>query len=303
MTVPIERPDHVGASGDSWSVFWPRFALQSAARANRRRHATRHVARIVTLYLLDVLGVLGAMALMVLISPADGWGHVVRWDNPAAGALSVLAQNVVAVCSGLFLMNAYEEGDAVSDASRVALGVALGLLVLHWPMLWRDGAGFFTSYIPSVVVYAIAVWIVRRVSDRSLRVLWPSVIEPARAMFVGSAEEVEAVMQRCPLKGLHALIPVAQLDLARADRAPGAEDVVGIGRIGLESLESRLQTAIRNHAIDTTLLCSQFDDDELSQIVGTSEAAGCRVIALSRTYSVSQRGPTLKTMGRCRSSS
>lgn len=284
MTIPGERVDGIRARAEGWMGFLPRLALQSAARANRRRHATRHLTRLLTLYALDAFGVLVAMTVMMMISPREGWGHVVRWNDPAVGALSVFAQNVVAMCAGLFVMNAYHEGDAVQDAGRVVPGVALGLLVLHWPMIWHDGMSLFTSYLPSVAVYGLSVWFIRRVSDWTVHSLWSQMAEPSRALFVGSPEEIESEIRRSPMKGPHALIPVARIDLT------GSGDV--------DDIASRLESLISKHDVDTTLLCSQFDDDALGKIVGTSEAAGCRVISLSRTYSLAKQRPRMTTYDR-----
>ncbi len=290
MSIPIDGTQHAGLRADGWIRFLPRLALQSSARANRRRHATRHVARLGTLFTLDAVGVLVGMTLMVLLSPVDGWGYIVRWNDPAAGGLSVIAQYVVALCSGLFLMNAYKEGDAVQDWGRVVPGAAVGLLVLHWPMLWNDGGALLTSYLPSIVAFGGSIWSVRRVSDWLLHVLWSRMAEPSRALFVGTPAEVEFAMQRSPMKGPHALVPVARLDLSHA--TPTDDDATA------DPLEQQLQAAIHDHDVDTTLLCSQFDDNALTRIVGTSEAAGCRVISFSRAFSVAKLSPTLTTYDR-----
>jgi exopolysaccharide biosynthesis polyprenyl glycosylphosphotransferase len=289
VTIPVDGAQHHSGRADGWIRLLPRLALQSSARANRRRHATRHLTRLGTLYLLDTVGVLLGMTLMMLLRPDEGWGHIVRWNAPGAGGVSVLAQYVVAVCAGLFLMNAYKEGDAVQDWGRVFPGAALGLLVLHWPMIWTDGGAVFRSYVPSVAAFGGAIWFVRRVSDWSLHLLWERVAEPSRALFVGTPAEVEFAMQRSPMKGPHALVPVARLDLSVSAGGTGGS---------ADPLETQLQSAIHDHDVDTTLLCSQFDDDALTRIVGTSEAAGCRVISFSRAFSVAKLSPTLTTYDR-----
>lgn len=278
----MDGAQHAGLRADGWIRFRPRIALQTSARANRRRHAARHLARLGLLLMLDTVGVLAAMGVMVLLNPVDGWGFIVRWNDPSIGAFSAVAQYVVALCSGLFLMNAYKEGDAVQDWGRVVPGVSVGLLVLHWPMIWNDAGALLHSFLPSIAVFGGTIWAVRQVSDWSLHRLWSQWAEPARALFVGTPAEVEYAMQRSPLRGPHALVPVAHLDLTSTQ----------------DCLETQLQAAINDHEIDTTLLCSQFDDNALSRIVGTSEAAGCRVISLSRAYSVAKLSPTLTTYDR-----
>lgn len=296
MTLPAERSEpSTPPLATGWSAFWPRLRLQTSARHNRRRHATRRSLQLGTLLLLDVVGVLVAMLVMLAVDPSVGWGYVVRWNDPAAGVLSVLAQHVLAVLAGLLLTKAYVLDDAALEPGRVTLGVALGLLVLHWPMLWHDGGTFVTSYVPSVAVYATSAWLSRRAGERSLRALFPIVAEPARALFVGSLDEVESAMQRSPLKGPHAIVRVAALDLSHTalDHSHTARNGNGRAR----ALESRLQAAIHDHDVDTTVLCSQFTDEELSQLVVTSEAAGCRVISVSRTWEVSRRRPAVRSYG------
>ncbi len=64
------------------------------------------------------------------------------------------------------------------------------------------------------------------------------------------------------------------------------------------ALDDLLQSTIHDHDVDTIVLCSQFSDAELLHIVGTSEAAGCRVISMSRAFRVAKRGPTLRSYGR-----
>ncbi|MEO6445108.1 MAG: sugar transferase [Gemmatimonadaceae bacterium] len=269
---------------------WPRRELQSAARTNRRLHARRHLARLVRLYLLDAAAVGLALFAMLVIDPANGWETVVRWNDPAASALSVLAQHVIVIFGGLFLMKAYEEGDAVADVGRLVPGVALGLLVLYWSMLWHDSHTFFSSYLPTVGLFAATVWVERMLSDRSFRVAsWPSVLEPARGLFVGRVQDIESAIRRGPLKGRHAVASVAQLDVSRAMRGVSH-------RLG--SLDELLQATIHDHDVDTIVLCSQFSDAELLHIVETSEAAGCRVISMSRAFGVAKRGPTIRSYGR-----
>jgi exopolysaccharide biosynthesis polyprenyl glycosylphosphotransferase len=288
MTMPAERSEPSARFATGWSGVWPRVGLQTSARHNRRRHAARRSLRLGTLLLLDFVGVLVAMLGLLAIDPSAGWGHAVRWNDPAAGTLSILAQHVLAIMVGLLLTKAYVLDDAVLEPGRVSLGVALGLLVLHWPMLWHDAGTYTTSYILSLAVYATAVWLTRRLGERALRTIFPSVVDPARALFIGSHDEIEAAMQRSPLTGPHAIVRVAALDLARTGRN-------GNGRA--RTLESRLQAAIHDHDVDTTMLCSQFSDEELSQLVVTSEAAGCRVLSVSRTFDVSQRRPAVRSHG------
>ncbi len=216
MTVTLKRSELSPAEP---TPPWPRWELQSAARTNRRRHARRHLAQLARLYLLDAAAVGVALFAMLVIDPANGWGSVVRWNDPAASALSILAQHVIAIYSGLFLMKAYEEGDAVTDVGRLLPGVALGLLVLYWSMLWQDSRTLFTSYLPTVALFAATVWVERLLSDRSFRVAsWPSVLEPARGLFVGRVQDIESAIRRGPLKGRHAVVSVAQLDASRAMR-------------------------------------------------------------------------------------
>jgi len=288
MTMPAERREPSARTATGWSGVWPRVGLQTSARHNRRRHAARRSLRLGTLLLLDSVGVFVAMLVLLAIDPSSGWGRVVRWSDPAAGTFSVLAQNVLAIMVGLLLTKAYVLDDAVLEPGRVTLGVALGLLVLHWPMLWHDGSTVLASYLLSLAVYATAVWMARRLGERSLRLLFPSVAEPGRALFIGSPDEIEAAMRCSPLTGPYAIARVAELDLSRVRQGTN-------GRA--RTLESRLQAAIHDHDVDTTVLCSQFSDVELSQLVVTSEAAGCRVISASRTYVVSHRRPAVRSYG------
>jgi Bacterial sugar transferase len=286
-----ERPERNALSTPGiaeWSGISPRIQLQASARDNRRRHAARRTLRLGTLLLLDSVGLIVAMLVVVAIHPSAGWGHVVRWNDPAAGVLSVLAQNVVAVIAGLFLTNAYVQDDAVRAPARVTFGVALGLLVLHWDMLWHDGSSLLTSYVPHLVAYAALVWLSRRVGEGSLRALVPSASEPARALFVGSLDEIEAAVRRSPRTGPHAIVRVAGLDPSHVRRNSD-------GRT--RTLESQLQAAIHEHGVDTTVLCSQFTDEELSQLVVTSEAAGCRVISVSRIFDVARQRPAVRSYG------
>lgn len=322
MTIPLERQDGVSAAraaGARPSVQAPpsfatahvtgrigaeepvqespRAQLQLTARENRRRHAIRRSAWLVSLLLLDALAVFAAMALMMLVVPADGWGHVVRWSDPGASSASAFAQNVIAICSGLLIMNAYQEGDAGREYGRVLPGTALGLLVLHWPIIWHEPSAAFASYLPSVLLYGGSVALVRHVSERAWQAMFPTASEAPRALFVGRPHEVEALMQRNPLKGADAMVPVAQLDLSHATARDGASTPVN-GDGDITRVERVLQTTIHDHDVDTVLLCSHFDDDRLAQIVVTAEAAGCRVLCLSRTYFVSKRSPKLKTYDR-----
>lgn len=274
MTLPMERADGPTLFGGGWAAQGPRVALQTAARTNRRWHAMRHATRLGTLVLADVVGIVGAMLLMVVVNPAAGFGQVGHRYDPTAGALARVAQAVVAVCSGLWVLRAYESGDTDHDLRRVVFGVSVGLLVLYWAMLWQDGGTLLDAYLPAVAIFGGSIWASRQLRQRVLRHVWPHSLEPARVLFVGSAREIEAVMQRRPFHGVHAVAPIAHLDLAHERAIHGSDAGV---------IESLLQASIHDHEIDTTLLCSQYTDDELSRIVGTADAAGCRVISLSRT--------------------
>lgn len=286
MAAP-EAIDRVLGRSEPWAPFWPRFALQSAARTNRRRHALRHATRLARWHLFDIVGVAAATSLTLAARAMSGNHDLLRWiESPTTGV--VFAQCIIAVWSGLAVVRAYEDGDAKNSPSRVAFGVALGLLLLHWSLLWRDGTTVLTSYLPAVALFTACVWSARTLGCHLLEEYVPSVTQPARALMLGRPNDVAAAMLRSPLTGANGLVAVAQLD-------PAGIATVGAGPL---ALESTLQTLIHEHDVDTTLLCGQFDDLELSQIVGTAEAAGCRVISMSRTYSVSNLSPKLKTYGR-----
>ncbi len=290
MTVPLERIER-GIPRAPWrsepaTVAPPRRVLQNDARSNRRRHAMRRTAQLASLSALDAAGIAIALFCFSLARMIVGVNEPLPWMEPGASLISVVVQSVVAVFVGLVLMGAYEEGDAQHDTGRVAAAVALGLLFVNWSLIWRQHSAIFTSYVPSVLVYATSIVLVRRRGIAWIQRHWPRATQHGRTLFVGRPTEVQAAMERTPLKGPNALQPVAQLDIGSTHAMNGTT---------AQSPTDLLQKAIHEFSIDTTVLCSRFDDDELAQIVGTAEAAGCRVIALSRTFSVAKLSPTLKT--------
>ncbi len=288
MTVTFPRSDLEWTDS---TAPWPRGDLQAAARTNRRLHARRQLAQLARLCLLDAAAVGFALFMMLVIDPTNGWGSVVRSNDPGASTFSIVAQHIIAIFSGLFLMKAYEEGDAATDFGRLLSGVALGLLVLYWSMLWQDWRTLFTSYLPTVALFASTVWVERLIGARS-RVLssLSSVFEPARGLFVGQTQDIKSAMQRGPLKGRHAVVSVAQLDVSRVTSRDMSHD--------FGPLDDLLQSTIHDHDVDTIVLCSQFSDAELLHILGTSEAAGCRVISMSRAFRVAKHGPTIRSYDR-----
>jgi exopolysaccharide biosynthesis polyprenyl glycosylphosphotransferase len=258
----------------------PRTILQQSAHRNRYAHALRLCARVGGLLAADLLSLTFAIELIVRSSLGafPQWMHLESWQHIE------FPQTITAICAGLFLSGTYRGGDARRDASRLASGTGLGLLIAFWQPLWGDFVMHVGSALFGAVVLIPVVVAVRLVTNRFARTIRPE-FKSARTLLVGNEEEVALVRKTMPLDGANAFVLKAQLD-------PSAM------RAGGEALQSRhglddLPRMIKNNDIDTIVLCGQLADRTLSHIMVYAEAAGCRVLSPSRAFMLANLIPSV----------
>jgi len=263
----------------------PRTMLQRSAQRNRMSHALRAFVRVSLLLLGDIAALAITMELLAWSSQVTlGFGleHLLHLDTWVA---TPRVETIVAICSGLFLAGTYRGGDPRRDANRQASGIGLGLLMGLWQWLWSNFAYMIGSVLVGAVALITAVVLLRWAANRAFMWMRPGKRTPFRTLLIGSDVEA-AQFQKSMLTTDGVPFPsVARLDPSFRSRASDDRaDCYGI---------DDLPTAIAEHEVCTIVLCGQLDDVILSHLMRFADAAGCRVLSLSRAFALANLTPSV----------
>jgi exopolysaccharide biosynthesis polyprenyl glycosylphosphotransferase len=259
--------------------------LQRRSEAAMRQRMSVVAARVTLLLLCD-------LALLGVVRLAFG---LVRDDALLGRPLAALAaalipmhsypgtQVAVAVALGLLVFDNYGRGRRRRDARSLVAGSTLGLALVFWARLWGDGAdaaGFVGFVAAAAALGGLFVAERSAIQFVVVRRLWGEELQPLRALVVGSAAFARRV--RADATGADAataaagITVVGHVDVAESGAA--AEDA--LGGVG------DLVWLVQHHAVDTLLLDDGVDDALFADLLHIGDAAGCRVVALSRGFPV-----------------
>jgi exopolysaccharide biosynthesis polyprenyl glycosylphosphotransferase len=195
---------------------------------------------------------------------------------------------VVALLVGLAVAGTYARGDHRRDAKRVLAGVALGTALALWHSLWiRDFAAFIVHYGLAVAVVGGALVGTRLLIDRIVALLNGWVRPAERVLFVGDPSDRDTADASAQLL-LKERMEFVGWVINDATNGNGN----GNGRAALGTAED-FWRVLRDVHVDTVILSGAFDDELFDLIVEASQAAGCRLLAVSRYEGVGRLRPSL----------
>lgn len=261
--------------------------LQRRSEAAMRQRVSVVFARVALLLLCD-LALLGVVRLAFGFVRDDALlGHGVA---ALAAALIPLhsypgLQVAVAVALGLLVFDNYGRAQRRRDARTLMAGSTLGLALVFWARLWGDGASL--AGMVGFVLAALALgglFVAERNAIQLViaRRLWGDELQPLRALAVGSAAFARRVREDGSVAATDTagIFVVGHVD---ADDGPAAEDA--LGGVG------DLVWLVQHHAVDTLLLDDDLDAALFADLLHIGDAAGCRVLALSRGFPVADFVP------------
>lgn len=253
-----------------------RLALTWHARQMMRRHVVRAALRVLVL-------VAGDLAVLLVLRFVLRGIRDVGWFGSAAAAVAnqmvpqgalPLVQLLPAVVLGLAVLDNYGSSDRRRDAGRLAAGAAFGLVLPFWGYLWSHPS--FLA-VPGFVLLAAAISISllweRQLIDGAVRRFWPNGPGAARALLVGRSEETVRALEHPAISDAREFAVSGMFDPERSRLS------------GVAGVRDLCQTIKRCRA-DTLVLAGILDDEAFSVVIDAAGAAGCQILALTRSFSL-----------------
>ncbi|WNG34208.1 sugar transferase [Archangium violaceum] len=287
---PVPPPGTTTVSGRFLAVkpLWlvpPRVVLQRRASRTLLMHALRATSRVLLLLATDVAAFLMArLALGVVqtshkLEPLDA---ATRWAVPPLGSAGGW-QMGAALVVGLLIAGAYHSGDDWRSSRRIFSGVLLAVGLVLWRDLWLRGiAPVIVHYVTAVVGLSASVMVTRALLDRIIARLirMPAFHSPAeRVMLVGDPDDPSCKRVRERLEHFGVLEVVGWV----SPHVPVLPDVPGPDRTEaiLGSVDD-LWNVLQHNSVDTVVMCSLVDDEQLKLLMEAVVSAGVRLLAVSR---------------------
>ncbi len=205
-----------------------------------------------------------------------------HWLGPTIASLSKQmippgalpsVQLVPAVLLGLIVLNNYGSSDARRDAPRLLAGATLGLTLPFWSYAWSN---FSPIALPGFIIVAAIVGcgliLERYVIDRLVRTFRPISPHAARALVVGSSEEVIRALQHPALADGREFAIGGFFDPKSIHMSP--HDVADLCR------------TLERCQVDTMVLSGPLNDEAFATLIDAASAAGCQVLGLARAFSL-----------------
>lgn len=285
---PVPPPGTTSASGRFLAVavkpLWlvpPRVVLQRRASRTLLMHALRATSRILLLLIADIAAfLLVRVAVNVVqtsqkLEPLDA---ATRWAVPPLGSAGGW-QMGGALVVGLLIAGAYRSGDNWRSLRHIVSGVLLAAGLVLWRDLWVRGiAPVVVHYFTAVGGLGAAVMLNRFVLDRLVARLIriPAFHSPAeRVMLVGSPDDPACQRVRERLEHFGVLEVVGWVS-PTVPQLPAD----GPGKV-LGSVDD-LWNVLQHNAVDTVVLCSLVDDEQIKLLMEAVVSAGVRLLAVSR---------------------
>jgi exopolysaccharide biosynthesis polyprenyl glycosylphosphotransferase len=266
-----------------------RLHLQRRAPLNLRHHTQRAVSRFLVLVVADLatFGLLRELIRAVRDSAVLGTG-LAAWVRVVlpTGYLNGW-QFAAALFVGLVVTGSYGPGDQRRDAARLFWACALASALPLWGMLWTQG---LTRVSLQFALTTVLVWVGLFIERVTIERIKSSVRAPEQdaleTLFVGQGEACLTAMHSPAFATGTEYRPIGFVDTQTAP-LPGS-----VGHISEFSL---LLAAAGAHVV---VLCGYLSDVEFEDVVDTSLAAGCKVLALPRAVDIAGVHPTTVWRGR-----
>lgn len=262
----------------------PRVVLQRRAPRTLLMHALRSSARIALLLAMDLGALMLARAALrtfkesPLLEPLDA---ATRWALPGLGTYGGW-QMGFALLVGLVVSGAYRSGDDWRSLRRVLSGVLLAVSLVLWRDLWLRGIpSVVVHYVSAVMGLGSAVLFGRYVLGRlvALLVRIPYFHSPTeRVLLVGDPDDPGNQKVRDRL-ALHGVMEIVGWVAPQVPTLPLLSDTPSHEMLG--SVDD-MWSVLQHNAVDTVVLCGLVDDEQLKLLLEAVNAAGARLLAVSR---------------------
>jgi exopolysaccharide biosynthesis polyprenyl glycosylphosphotransferase len=196
---------------------------------------------------------------------------------------------------GLLVAGTYGRGDHRRDVKRILAGVALGTGLALWNSIWlREFGAVLIHYAIAVSVAGAALVGSRLLIDRLVARLNGWVRPAERVLFVGDSTEPGTADMCAQLLQKEQMEYVGWV-MSRVlnGNGNGNGNGHGNGRARALGTAEEFWRVLRDVHVDTVVLCGAFDDELFDLIVEASQAAGCRLLAVSRYEGVGRLRPSL----------
>jgi exopolysaccharide biosynthesis polyprenyl glycosylphosphotransferase len=260
-----------------------RLLLQSEGPETTRRHLTRSVSRVVSLFLLDLSTWLTLRAGIRLLRDDKILGANIASEVYAVFPLGSLkgVQFFAALTIGLFVFGTYARGDNRRDAARIARGVIFGTALTLWSSLWVQPPHLVIvqGIIVSAIVWS-AITLGRLLFELLLQWVFQTSPDSEPIVFVGERTDLDSQWVRNALLGPNRNRRSEWVDVPSAGH--GIPEPV-------ERVIERIHATLKAAHAHTIVLCGDLPKPSFEAIVEAASSAGIRVLTVARVSGVVQR--------------
>jgi len=258
-----------------------RLGLQQRAPRNLRRHLVRALGRVTALIVAD----LAAFGLMRALLRALR-NYAVLGSAVAAALQAVLPPRMLngwqfasALLVGLVIMGTYGPGDRRRDPRRLFAAVALATALPLWTAIWSRGLDtVLVEYALTVTLVWAGLWADRSTVDSVVAWVRPRAKDAANALFVGPAEACRAASASPAFASGAHYQPIGFVD---------SETPAGRGAVGhIGDFELILAAT----GVEVVVVAGHLTDGQFGDVVESSLAAGCQVLAVPRAVGAGGAG-------------
>lgn len=246
--------------------------LQRRAVRSERSHTFRNALRIGVLLSSDLAVFVAARAAFHWLARADASSEMVRRVFRALippGALSP-AQLGVALIFGLAVCGAYGQGDRRRDPGQMLGGVALGVIITWWQILWSmRSPGVAAGLLVALLGIWAALFSGRLAVNFIVREACRRFGWGPRVLVVGPTLHARSALQLPMFQDPSEMRPVGYLDSCAI---PGTDALGPIDQFAQMLTERR---------IDAVMICGGVEGTTARHLVDIADAAGCHVLMLS----------------------
>ena len=247
-----------------------------------RRHTQRVATRFAVLLAGDLAAVLAVRVLFDLLESSALVVAGLLAPTLLTGDPGRFALLVISVAVSLFVTGSHSRHRALNGSVRLFVASAIAPIPFLLPTAMDGGASAATEpYILTVIAVWVALMLVRGLSERILRYVWPRQMGAASAMLVGRPDGIAR--------------PVEQ-----AISAPGGDFRVighvstgkGDGAGALGKLKD-LAALIDSHEVEAVVICDELPRERMKQVLDACMHAGCQILYPARAVHLTGVRPTL----------
>ena len=247
--------------------------LQHRARAARRTHLRRGLARVAVLLTTDTLMLLGLRSVWTQLRLWSG----AQGDLPAIppmlgqGVPFPSVELVAGVVLGLWALGTYRAGDHRRNVAKVFLGAALGSTLIGWGPFWANPTALNLLRLAGAacavgVIAVLERQLIELVVDRARA----GAKHAPRAVLIGPAVDARRALRSAPF---NARAEFAVVGYVSTDERVPTDALGGI---------IQLIDVVAAHEVDTVIFAGHIDERLFTDLLMIADCAGCHAYALAR---------------------